>query len=163
MSKRNPINDIRNRMRLWKNARVLKTGGEIPVWISRYRRWVYVLALAALLFLIIQSGLKWQLPSALRLVSTIVDYAVFFSFLLDAVLTFLYTFPKSRYLRENWLDFLVLTPVFSNLISIEAGAGLVIIRYILIIIKLFTRTRKFSKLLRGIRLNTAQIVAFSFS
>ena len=136
---------------------------EIPSWIHKYRRSVHILALITLLFIIFQSGLKWQLPRPLQLISISLDYIVFVCFLLDSVLTFIYTFPKSRYLKENWLDFLVFAPVLLNLISIQAGAGLVIVRYVLIIIKLFTRTRKFSNLLRGIRLNTAQIVAFSFA
>jgi trk system potassium uptake protein TrkH len=154
---------IKERLTLWRKTRVLKTGEEMPDWIHKYRRGVHILALITLLFLIFQSGLKWQLPSVLHLISVFIDYAVFFCFLLDAVLTFFYTFPKSRYLKENWLDFLVFIPVFSNLISIQSGAGLVIVRYVLIMIKLFARTRKFSNLLRDIRLNTAQIVAFSFA
>ncbi len=154
---------LKERFTPWRKTRVLKTSGEIPGWIHKYRRSVHILALLTLLFIIFQSGLKWQLPRILHLISVCIDYTVFGCFLLDAVLTFLYTFPKTRYLRENWLDFLVFTPVLLNLISIQAGAGLVIVRYVLIIIKLFTRSRKFSNLLRGIRLNTAQIVVFSFA
>ena len=115
---------FKERLTLLRKTRILKTSSEIPGWIRIYRRSVHLLALITLLFIIFQSGLKWQLPEFLHLISILIDYLVFFCFLLDSVLTFIYTFPKSRYLKENWLDFLVFAPVLLNLITIQAGAGL---------------------------------------
>ncbi|MBN2029676.1 hypothetical protein JW824_05470 [bacterium] len=145
-----------------KKARVIKTGKEIPSWIMRLRKWIYLLALLAILFLVLESGLRWQLPGFLITFSSILDYTVFLCFLLDAGLMFYYTYPKSLYFKDNWLDILVFAPLILRLISLRSGAGLIMIRYLIIFIKTFTRTRKFSNLLHNVRLNTAQIVAISF-
>ncbi len=145
-----------------KKTRVIKTGKEIPSWIYRYQKWVYSLALLALLFLVVESGLRWQLPGFLRVFSSILDYTVFLCFLVDTGLTFYHTYPKSKYFKNNWLDILVFAPLLLRLVSLRSGAGLIMIRYLMVLIKTFTRTRKFSNLLRNIRLNTAQVVAISF-
>lgn len=116
----------------------------------------------ALLFIILESGLRWKLPAAISIISLIVDYVIFITFLLDAFFTFYFTFPKFNYLKSNWLDLLVFIPLILNLVTLRAGAGLIIVRHIIVMIKVFTRTRKFANFLRGIRLNTPQVVALSF-
>lgn len=141
---------------------MIRTGKEVPSWIAYYQRWVYALALLALLFLIVESGLRWQLPRFLRIFSSILDYTVFLCFFVDTGLTFYHTYPKSKYFKNNWLDILVFAPLVLRLISLRSGTSLVMIRYFLVLAKAFTRTRKFSNLLHDVRLNTAQIVAISF-
>ena len=134
----------------------------MPSWVHPFRAAVYLLAFIALLFIIIESGLRWRLPAWLHIFSLVLDYIVFAAFLADAVLTFLYTFPRIRYFRSNWMDILVLVPPMFNVISIRAGAGLIVVRNVMILIKLFSRSRKLSRLLRRVRLNTPRIVALSF-
>ena len=149
-------------MKLWQKFKILKSGKEPPQWLDTFRRWIYGFSLLALLFIILESGLKWKLPAFLSIISLIVDYIIFFTFLADAFLTFYFTFPKSAYIRNNWLDLLVFIPLAFNIITMRAGAGIIIIRHMVVLIKVFTRTRKFANLLRGVRLNTPQVIALSF-
>jgi len=147
----------------WKLfSRVLKTGQETPPWVPPFKKTVYALSFLALFFIIIQSGLRWQLPDFLTIFIIILDYIVFVSYLADAGLNFYFTFPKRLYVRQYWLDILVLIPLILTITAPQAGIGFIIIRHIVILIQAFTRTRKFSNLLRNVRLNTAQIVALSF-
>ena len=152
-----------DRIHLWRQSRVIKKGQDIPSWIPQFRRWVFGLAFLALGFLVFESGMRWQLPPFLRIVSSVLDYLVFAAFLTDAVLTFFYTYPKTRYFRTNWMDFFVFIPLILNQVSLRAGAGLIVLRNIIVIVKVFTRSRKFTNLIRGVRLNTAQIVVISFA
>ncbi len=149
-------------MLFWQKFNILKSGKEPPKWLDKFRRWIYGFSLLALLFIILESGLKWKLPAFLSIISLIVDYIIFFTFLADAFLTFYFTFPKSAYLRNNWLDLLVFIPLVFNIVTMRAGAGIIVIRHMVVLVKVFTRTRKFANLLRGVRLNTPQVVALSF-
>lgn len=147
----------------WKFLRsVLKTGQVVPSWILFFKKIVYALSFFALFFIIIQSGLRWQLPTFLAVIVRILDYIVFASYLADAILNFYFTFPKRLYFRRHWLDIFVFIPLILLIAAPRAGIGLIIIRHIIILVQAFTRTRKFSNLLRNVRLNTAQIVALSF-
>ncbi len=150
-------------MRLWKGFRILRSGKEPPSWVVRYRKYVYGFSLLALLFIVLESGLRWQLPPFLSVISVATDYGVFITFLLDAILTFYFTYPKTTYFRRNWLDVLVFFPLVLSLISLRVGAGLIIVRHLVVLIQVFTRTRKFANLLRGIRLNAARVVVLSFA
>jgi trk system potassium uptake protein TrkH len=147
---------------VWKHSRILRKGRAVPAWVFVFRKWVYLAAFAGLGFLIIESGLQWRLPSPLPIVSGFVDYIVFVLFFADSYLTFRFTYPKRRYFRSNWLDLLVIVPVLMNVVSMREETGLILIRHAVVLIKLFTRTRRFSRLLMGVRLNTAQIVLLSF-
>ena len=153
---------IGDRVRLFGKSRVIRKAAGTPAWVLRFRRWVYGFAFLGLAFLIVESGLRWQVPAGLALASTLLDYVIFIAFCTDAALTFFYTVPRSRYFRTNWLDVLVFMPIILNAVSIQAGTGFIVLRNVVVIVKVFTRTRKFSRILMGIRLNTAQIVAFSF-
>jgi len=147
----------------WKFIRrVLKTGQEVPSWVPYFKKIVYALSFLALFFIIIQSGLRWKIPDVLVVVVTVLDYIVFMSYCADAGLNFYFTFPKRLYIRKYWLDILVLIPLILTITSPRAGIGFIIVRHVIILIQAFTRTRKFSNLLRNVRLNTAQIVALSF-
>ena len=151
-----------SRSHFWRTSRVIRTSKPIPSWVGAFRKWVYGLAFVALVFLILESGLRWQLPSPLNILSLMIDYLVFIAFFWDACLTFYFMYPRSRFLKTNWMDLLVFAPILLNVVSIRTGAGLVVVRNIIILIKVFTRSRKFSNFLRGVRLNTAQIVVLSF-
>ncbi|MFH1943412.1 MAG: TrkH family potassium uptake protein [bacterium] len=161
-----PIKDNKkslfDRIRFLRRARVIKTSREAPAWFPRFKRWVYGLAFVALLFLILESGMQYRLPPGLRTATTILDYIVFIAFFVDACLTFYFTVPRLQYFKTNWMDVFVFAPLVLNVVSIQAGAGLIVIRNLLVLAKVFTRSRKFSNILRGVRLNTAQIVAISF-
>jgi trk system potassium uptake protein TrkH len=149
-------------MRFWQWYRTLKTGRPIPPWVTVYKKVVYGISFLALALIIVQSGLQWKLPFLLTVVSRILDYLVFISYLGDALLNFYFTYPKRDYFRKNWLDVLVFAPFVLLIVSPRSGIGLIIIRHIIVLIQTFTRTRKFANLIRGVRLNTAQIVAISF-
>jgi trk system potassium uptake protein TrkH len=148
---------------LWRGFRILKTGRETPDWLSLFRRWVYGLSFFSLLFTIVESGLRWQLPRILSVFSAVLEYAVLLSFLSDALLTFYFTFPRKDYFRENWLDSLVLLSIFLNVVSLRAGAGFIVLRNVVVLVRVFTRTRKFSHLVRRVRINAPRAVALSFA
>lgn len=150
------------RLRFQRQSRVLKSTKVQPAWIRKYRTGVYVLALIALGFIIVEAGLRWQMPPVLQRISIITDLLVFISFTFDSTLSWYYMTPRRNYLKENFLDIIVFLPFVLQMISMQTGAGLVIIRYFIVFIKMFSRTRKFTKLLQGIRLNTAQIIVLSF-
>jgi len=149
-------------MKWWLTLRTLKTGTKTPNWVFTYKRVVYGLTFFALFLIIIQSGLRWRLPTFLSIASFILDYIVFATYLFDALLNFYYTFPKKKYLQKNWLDLLVFGPFLLNIVTARSGVGIIVIRNLAVIIQTFTRTRKFSNLVRGVRLNTTQVVALSF-
>lgn len=149
-------------MKWWLILRTIKTGTKTPDWVYTYKKYVYGLTFSALFLIIIQSGLRWQLPAVLGIASAILDYIVFIAYIFDALLNFYYTFPKKNYLQKNWLDLLVFVPFLLNIVTPRAGVGLIVIRNIAVIVKAFTRTRKFSNLVRGVRFNTTQVIALSF-
>ena len=132
------------RLHFHRTTRLVKTARELPSWLPRFRRWVYGLAFVALLFLILESGLQYRLPPVLTSISAAIDYLVFVIFLVDACLTFYFTLPRIRYFKTNWMDFLVFIPLALNVVTIGTGAGLIVIRNVLILAKVFTRSRKFS-------------------
>ncbi|MBN1895906.1 Trk family potassium uptake protein [bacterium] len=156
------ITGLRDRFKVFRTSRVVKSSRTMPEWMIPYRRLVYGLAFLALLFLVLESGMQWKLPAWLSGISHALDYIVFATFLFDSVMSFLYTYPKSRFFRDQWMDFLVFAPLILKIISVRAGTGLVIVRHLLVLAKIFTRSRKFSNMLRGVRINTARIVAGSF-
>jgi len=149
-------------MKWWLALRTLKTGTKQPEWVQSYKRVVYGLTFFALFLIIIQSGLRWQLPRFLSVVSFILDYVVFLAYLFDALLNFYYTYPKKFYVRRNWLDLLVFVPFLLSIVTARGGVGIIAIRNVAILVKTFTRTRKFTNLLRGVRLRTPQVIALSF-
>jgi trk system potassium uptake protein TrkH len=149
-------------MKWWLALRTLKTGTKQPDWIKSYKQVVYGLTFFALFLIIIESGLRWQLPGFLSVVSYILDYVVFCAYVFDALLNFYYTYPKKRYLRENWLDLFVFIPFLLSLVTARGGVGIIAARNVAILIKTFTRTRKFAGLVRGVRLRTPQVIALSF-
>ncbi|UCF69762.1 MAG: hypothetical protein JSW49_06030 [candidate division WOR-3 bacterium] len=149
-------------MKWWLTLRTLKTGTKTPDWVFTYKKVIYGLTFFALFLIIVQSGLRWRLPAFLSIASSVLDYIVFVTYLFDALLNFYYTFPKRQYLQKNWLDLLVFVPFILNIVTARAGVGIIVIRNLAVIIKTFTRTRKFSNLVRGVRLNTTQVVALSF-
>jgi len=156
------LNAFWKKLQFWKKSRVIKSGRSVPYWISTFKYWVYGSALVALVFLVFEAGLRWQLPGTLSVISIIIDYIVFVLFFLDMVFSFVFTYPKSEFLKNNWLDLVVFVPFVLRILPVQSSVGLIIIRHILVLIKVFTRTRKFSRVLRNVRINTAQIVAFSF-
>ena len=149
-------------MKWWLTLRTIKTGTKTPNWVLTYKKYVYGVTFLALFLIIIQSGLRWQLPTVLEVASSILDYIVFLAYLFDALLNFYYTYPKKHYLQRNWLDLMVFVPFVLNIVTPRAGVGIIVIRNIAVIVKAFTRTRKFSNLVRGVRLNTTQVIALSF-
>jgi len=149
-------------MRFWQWYRTLKTGRPVPPWVPVYKKLVYGISFLALALIIVQSGLQWKLPLFLTVLSRVLDYLVFLSYLGDALLNFYFTYPKRDYFKKNWLDVLVFAPFLLLIVSPRSGIGLIIIRHIIVLIQTFTRTRKFANLIRGVRLNTAQVVAISF-
>ncbi len=149
-------------MKLWLNLRTIKTGTKTPDWVFRYKRIVYALTFLALALIIVQSGLRWQLPAYFAVASAILDNIVFIAYLVDAFLNFYYTHPKKDYLRKNWLDLIVFVPFVLNVVSARAGVGIIVLRNVAVIFQTFSRTRKFSKLVHGVRLRTPQVIALSF-
>ncbi len=153
---------IKNRFQKLNRIHVLKKGDAIPGWILPFKRIVYLLAFAALIFIMIEAGLRWQLSPPLKQAFVILEILVLVFFMADIGITFYFTYPKKEYIKHNYLDLIILLPFLFNLISLQAGAGLIAFRNVIILIQMFSRSRKFSKLLRNITLNTAQIVAISF-
>lgn len=149
-------------MKWWLALRTLKTGTKQPDWLDTYKNVVYGLTFFALFLIIIESGLRWRLPTVLVVMSSILDYVVFLAYLLDAVLNFYFTYPKKHYLRKNWLDLLVFLPFLLSIVTARGGVGIIAVRNVAVLIKTFTRTRKFANLLRGVRLRTPQVIALSF-
>jgi len=155
-------NFILSRLGFRRRPKVLKTSRQIPDWLVQFRYGVYGLAFIALVFLVLESGLQYPLPPFLIVFAVILDYTVLFVFLADACLTFYFTVPRFVYFKTRWMDILVLVPLMLNVVSIKTGIGLIVIRNLLILARQFTRSPRFSGLIQGIRLNTAQIVAISF-
>ena len=149
-------------MQWWLKLRILKTGTRQPDWVATYKKVVYGLTFSALFLIIIESGLRWRLPIVLGVMSSILDYVVFIAYAVDAVLNFYYTYPKKHYLRRNWLDLLVFVPFVLSIVTARGGVGIIAVRNVAVLIKAFTRTRKFASLLRGVRLRTPQVIALSF-
>lgn len=141
---------------------VLKKGDAVPRWVAPFKKMVYGLAFVALIFIIIEAGMQWQLSLPLKIISFIISILVFVFFLADIAVTFYFTVPRQSFFKNNYFDLIILLPFMFNIISLQAGAGLIILRHVFHLIGLFSRSSKFSKVLRNVTLNTAQIVAISF-
>lgn len=153
---------LKNWFRRLHEIHVLKKGDEMPAWVSPFKQVVYILAFISLAFIIVEAGMRWQLSPLLKIVSVTLNVLVLISFLTDMGVTFYFTFPKQNYFKKNYFDFIILIPFLFDIVSLQTGTGLIIIRNVIRLIQVFSRSRKFSKLLRNVTLNTAQIVAISF-
>jgi len=145
-----------------KKSRVLRTTKPTPPWVKRFRILMYLFSIPALAILILEAGLRYQLPLPLPFLARFIEHFVIISFILNIPITIRFTIPRTKYIKNHWLDLLILVSIASNTVPVQAATGLIIIRHLIILLKIFFQTNKFINLLRGIRLNTAQIIAFSF-
>jgi len=151
-----------NRLRFQRQSRVLRSARTLPPWMVQLQRTGYALSGATLVLLILQSGLRWQLPHPLPLLGRIVQALLLLAFLVDATMTWAYTFPKRAYIKRHFVDILAVVPPLLNLISLSTAGGIIIIRYFIVLMRRFVQTPKFNRMIQGVRLNTAQIVVLSF-
>ena len=130
------------KIQLFKSSKVVRTDRPLPDWILTFRRWMYTFTAIGLALLIMQSGLRWSLPPFVQQTERIIDFLIYATFLINIVINVYYTVPRSRYLPENYLDLIVLIPILFTPFTIKAGIGAIIIRHILSLLKVFTRSRK---------------------
>ncbi|MCK5146317.1 hypothetical protein KAR48_06145 [bacterium] len=153
---------LTSRLRFQSQSRVLRSAKSLPVWTNYLHSAGYSLAGMALILLILQSGLQWTIPYPIHIAGRIIEILLFCIYMVDATLTWIYTVPKREYLQRHSLDPLTVLPFLLNLISLSTVVGFIIIRYFIVLMRHFTQTPKFTRMIQGIRFNTAQIVVFSF-
>ncbi|MBU4304137.1 MAG: TrkH family potassium uptake protein [Candidatus Omnitrophica bacterium] len=131
---------------------------------EKIRKWldylIGVVAGIAFLVLLIQWGFKLG-DSHRRLFNTI-DSIVLCVFLLETVLRFLLTPEKKGYLKKNWIDLIVFVPFVQFVRGIKMARIFIILRQLIVMSSLFSRTKRLQKLISLLGFRPAQLLVVSF-
>lgn len=147
---------------LWRTSRVVRTTRTLPAEMVLFWRWILVLSSLTLVLLVMQDGLRWHLPAAVGFLAVVINYTVILTFIINGALQYYFSFPRSLYFKRYWFDLVITLILLLHLFSLKTITGIIVIRHLLVAIYQFTQTRRFSRVLHGVRLNTPQIVMVSF-
>lgn len=117
------------------------------------------IALIAFFFLIIErSHFVTLFPSLIRKI----NITILLIFLSDVLLRLIISPDRIVHLKKKWLDFIVLIPLIQFIKGIENYSFYVIIRQIVILFILISRTRKTRNFISHLGLKPAQLMTTSF-
>ena len=69
---------------------------------------------------------------------------------------------KKKYLKNNWIDFIVFVPLIRFIPGIDQTSFFVIVWQLVLVVMLISRTRKTTKLLKLLSFRPAQVMLASF-
>lgn len=118
-----------------------------------------IIALIAFFSLIIErSHFIYLYPSLFR----IINITILLTFLSDVLLRLIIAPDKKLHLKQKWFDFIVLIPLLQFIHGIENYSFYVIIRQIVILFILISRTRKTKNFISNLGLKPAQLMTTGF-
>ncbi len=97
-----------------------------------------------------------------RMIS-VLNIGVISLFIADVLLNFLVSRDKKMHLRRNWFDLIVFIPLIQFIQGIAATPVFVIIRQVVIVTMLLSRSRKAQRFLSLLSLRPAQLMVASFA
>ncbi|MBU1078627.1 MAG: TrkH family potassium uptake protein [Spirochaetes bacterium] len=140
---------------------------------KRLNTLIFVILLLGILSLFLEYGIPKSRLTGLIIV--MLDFSVLALFLLDVILNFIQAEIKTKFLKNNLFDIivlfiLVLIFIYNRYISFlmksqdleVLSRNIIIIRNIFLLIKIFSRVRKLNYFLKKIASHPAQTIIFSF-
>lgn len=116
-------------------------------------------AMAALLVLLLDIS---EFGSGTPHFYRIVNFVVLLVFCTDISYRIWSSTDRRAHLRKNWLDFIVLLPLLQYAAGVPEGPWSVMARQAVILVMLFTRTRRVKSLSASLALKPAQLMALTF-
>lgn len=149
-------------MPLPRRFSIIRSDRPLPAWLGRYQLAVTVIVAVSLLLVLLRSGYllpvlvqaSW-LPRLLTVVASILV-------LTDIVLGFIHTPTFREYLRSRWFDLLLFLPILLQLLRGGPGLLVIAIRQLMVVVQVFSRSRRFAAVIEGLRRQPVQMLALSF-
>lgn len=129
--------------------------------LNTFMDWVIgIVAAASFLILLLQWGL--QLGDTYREIFNKIDVIVLFVFLFDIIIRFIAAPQKKGYFKNHWMDLIVFIPFIQYVQGIRTARVFVVIRQIIVLFALISRTKRLQKLISLLGLKPAQMLVVSF-
>lgn len=123
-------------------------------------RVVGVVAVAAVFLLLAEQA---ELPSVIVGVLARINLGILILFLIDVLARILLSPDRVRHLKRNWFDLIVLIPLVQLIAGGRENTSFIVIRQIVIVAMLISRTRKSQKFIKSLGLKPTQLMISSFS
>ncbi len=123
-------------------------------------RIVGVVAVAAVFLLLAEQA---ELPLVIVGVLARINLGILILFLIDVLARILLSPDRVRHLKHNWFDLIVLIPFLQLIAGGRESASFIVIRQIVIVAMLVSRTRKSQKFIKSLGLKPTQLMISSFS
>jgi trk system potassium uptake protein TrkH len=123
-------------------------------------RSVGLVAVAAVLLLLVEQA---GVPAEVSGVLAKINFGILALFLVDAAARILIAPRRISHLLHNWFDLIVLIPLVQIFIGDEGDPSYILIRQIVIVSMLISRTRKSQRFIRSLGLRPTQLMITSFS
>jgi trk system potassium uptake protein TrkH len=91
-----------------------------------------------------------------------INIVILFVFLLDVLARIALARNRFRHIRRKWFDFIVLIPLVQFIRGIENYSFFVIVRQVVVIVMLISRTRKTQRFIANLALKPVQLMVLSF-
>lgn len=122
-------------------------------------RTVGIVAAIAVALLLVEQA---DIPPVMAAVIQKVNLAVLLLFLADSVLRLLHSRDRIAHLRHNWFDAIVMVPLVQFLSGGQDDPAYVVVRQVVVLAMLVSRTRKTQKFVRSLGLRPTQMMISSF-
>ncbi|MBN1621286.1 MAG: Trk family potassium uptake protein [Endomicrobiales bacterium] len=98
-----------------------------------------------------------------RYIFSILNLTVLFVFIIDVVVRIFLGEDRKEYLKNNWFDLIVFLPLIQFVPGLENTSLFVVIRQVVIVVILISRTRKTSKFISLLSLRPTLLMILSFA
>ncbi len=123
-------------------------------------RIVGLVAVAAVFLLLAEQA---ELPSYIVIVLTRINLGILILFLIDVLARIILSPARVRHLKRNWFDLIVFIPFLQLIAGSQENTSFIVIRQIVIVAMLISRTRKSQKFIKSLGLKPTQLMISSFS
>lgn len=119
-----------------------------------------LVAITSFAILLIQWGFK--LSDTHRTLFNSIDTIILYVFITEVILRFLIAPVKEDYFKRNWMDFIVFIPFIQLIQGVRTARIFVVIRQVVVLLKIFTRTKRLQRLISLLGLKPIQLLVVSF-
>lgn len=123
-------------------------------------RIVGMVAVAAVFLLLAEQA---ELPPRVILVLSKINLGILCLFLADVLARMAFSPEKIRHLKRNWFDLIVLVPVVQLIAGVQSSPSYIVVRQVVIVAMLISRTRKSQRFIRSLGLRPTQLMISSFT